>query len=266
MIKPAYLLAAALCCSTSAWADKPTLSLVIDDLGYSYEQAQKVLELPGNHTFAIIPSTTYSKKIAQYAHQHGHEVMLHMPMQSSTDLIIEDTALHDRMSEQEITEHVISMLQDVPYIQGINNHMGSRLTEIDYIMRPVMETIRQQSKALYFLDSRTSAMSTAYQQALSAGLASLKRDVFLDAERDNIESINFQFKRWLNKARDNGHAVAIAHPYQNTIDLLTEKLVEVMPEFDFLTISQQVANLQQEDSEWPRYLSHLQMGSKSSKQ
>jgi len=114
------------------------LSLVIDDLGYSIEQAKKVLRLPENHTFAIIPETTYSKKNARFAHQNGHEIMLHMPMQSSTDLIIESTALNDQMSEQEITDSVISMMKDVPYIKGINNHMGSRLTELGYVMRPVM--------------------------------------------------------------------------------------------------------------------------------
>jgi uncharacterized protein len=252
--------------SSAAWAKKPMLSLVIDDLGYSFESAKKVLSLPGNHTFAIIPETTYSKKIAEFAYQNGHEVMLHMPMQASTDLIIEPTALNEQMSEQEITDSVISMMKDVPHIKGINNHMGSRLTELGYIMRPVMETIKQQNQSLYFLDSRTSALSTAYQQALVAGVPTIKRDVFLDADRNNLDSIRHQFDRWLALARENGHAVAIAHPYQNTIDVLLEKMGEMGDEFEFITISQQVANLQQEEAEWPRYLSHLQMDSKSSKQ
>lgn len=252
--------------NATAWAEKPRLSLVIDDLGYSFEQARKVLSIPGNHTFAIIPDTTYSKKIAQFAYQNGHEVMLHMPMQSSTDLIIESSALNDQMSEEEITSSVINMMKDVPHIKGINNHMGSRLTEIEYIMRPVMETIKQQDQSLYFLDSRTSASSTAYQQARVAGIPTLKRDVFLDADRNNLDSIRHQFERWLELARENGHAVAIAHPYQNTIDVLLEKFEEMGDEFEFITLSQQVANLQREETEWPRYLSHLQMDSKSLKQ
>ncbi len=252
--------------SSAAWAKKPTLSLVIDDLGYSFEQAKKVLSLPGEHTFAIIPETTYSKKIAEFAYQNGHEVMLHMPMQASTDLIIESSALNEQMSERQIADSVVSMIKDIPHIKGINNHMGSRLTEIGYIMRPVMETIKQQNQSLYFLDSRTSALSTAYQQALVAGVPTLKRDVFLDADRNNLDSIRHQFDRWLALARENGHAVAIAHPYQNTIDILLEKMEEMGDEFEFITLSQQVANLQQEETEWPRYLSHLQMDSKNSKQ
>lgn len=246
-------------------AEKPALSLVIDDLGYSFDQARQVLNLPGNHTYAIIPDTTYSKKIARYAHENGREVILHMPMQSSVDLIMESSALHDDMTEEEITDGVANMIREMPYIKGINNHMGSKLTEMDYIMRPVMETIKQYNKNFYFLDSRTTPLSQAYQQALNAGIPSLKRDVFLDFERDNTESLSFQFDLWLEKANKNGHAVAIAHPYQSTIQLLQQKLAQAAEHFTFMTISQLIQFRQQETTSWPRYLSHLQKDSRNSK-
>lgn len=252
--------------STPINADKPVLSLVIDDLGYSFAQAKQVLELPGEHTFAIIPTTTYSQKIARYAHQKGHEIILHMPMQSSADLIMEASALHDDMTEQEITEGVANMISEIPHIKGINNHMGSKLTEMGYIMRPVMETIRKHNKNFYFLDSRTTPLSQAYQHALRAGLPSLKRDVFLDFDGDNAETTAFQFELWLKKARTRGAAVAIAHPYKATIELLQQKLQEVGEEFKFLPISQLIEYQQKESLPWPRYLSHLQRDLKSSKQ
>ena len=248
---------------TPAQAQKPVLSLVIDDLGYSFEQAKRVLELPGAHTYAIIPATTYSRKIAKYAYQGGHEVILHMPMQSSVDLIIEESALHDDMTEQEITDGVKNMIRDVPHIKGINNHMGSKLTEMGYIMRPVMETIKQHNKNFYFLDSRTTPLSQAYQQALRAGLPSLKRDVFLDFDHTNPESIAYQFDLWLKKANTNGQAVAIAHPYQSTIELLKQKIFETLDDFQYLTASQLIQHKQQETTSWPRYLSHLHRDSKN---
>ncbi|MDJ0881912.1 MAG: divergent polysaccharide deacetylase family protein [Gammaproteobacteria bacterium] len=247
----------------NAHADKPALSLVIDDLGYSFEQAKQVFQLPGEHTYAIIPSTTYSQKIARYAHQNGHEIILHMPMQSSVDLVIESTALLDNMSEEEITHNVARMIQEVPYIKGINNHMGSKLTEMGYIMRPVMETIKQQKKNFYFLDSRTTPLSKAYQQALRAGVPTLKRDVFLDYDHTNAESIAYQFKRWLKKAQRKGHAVAIAHPYQSTMTLLKQKIEATKSEFDYMTASQLIAMTQKEKNSWPKYLSHWQQDSKN---
>jgi len=247
----------------NAHADKPSLSLVIDDLGYSFEQAKQVLQLPGEHTYAIIPSTTYSRKIAQFAHQNGHEIILHMPMQSSVDLVIESTALHDDMTEEEITASVTNMISDIPYIKGINNHMGSKLTEMGYIMRPVMETIKQQNKNFYFLDSRTTPLSKAYQQALQAGVPTIKRDVFLDYNHTNPESIAYQFERWLKKAKKNGHAVAIAHPYKSTMTLLKEKIEATIDEFRYLTASQLIEMTQKETTTWPKYLSHWQQDSKN---
>jgi hypothetical protein len=251
--------------TTAVQADKPTLSLVVDDLGYSFEQARQVLELPGEHTFAIIPDATYSQKIARYAHENGHEVILHMPMQSSADLIIESSALHEHMTEHQITDGVTNMIREIPFIKGVNNHMGSKLTELDYIMRPVMETIKKHNRNFYFLDSRTTPLSKAYQQAVQAGVPSLKRDVFLDYDPDNLEAISFQFDLWLKKAARNGHAVAIAHPYQTSIELLQQRLAEVGDDFQFMTISQLIQLKQQKATSWPTYLSHLQKDSKSLK-
>lgn len=246
--------------------NRPILALVIDDLGYSFKQAKQVLNLPGEHTYAIIPDATYSRKIAQYAFQNGREVILHMPMQSSVDLKIESSALHDKMTENEITDSVLRMIGQVPHISGINNHMGSKLTEMGYIMRPVMETIKQTNHNLYFLDSRTTPQSKALQQALRAGVPTLKRDVFLDFNHINPESINFQYNRWLKKAKDNGHAVAIGHPYQATIELLQKNLTQSSIDYQFKTISQLIQNQQQEITSWPRYLSLWQKDSKNLKQ
>lgn len=251
---------------TAATADKPILALVIDDLGYSFEQAKKVINLPGQHTYAIIPDTTYSKRIAVYAHQFGREIMLHMPMQSALDRKIEASALHAGMNEDQITDSVVSMIEQVPHIRGINNHMGSRLTQMGYMMRPVMETIKKTNQSFYFLDSRTTALSKAYKQALQAGIPALKRDVFLDVNHVNAEAIAFQYQRWLKKARDKGHAIAIGHPHPATIAVLEQQLPQNFAEFDFKTLSQLIQHQQQETSSWPRYLSHWQQDSKNSKQ
>jgi len=243
---------------TSAYAEKPVLALVIDDLGYSFNLAQQVLQLPGQHTFAIIPDTPYSTKIALFAHNKGHEIILHMPMQSlASGKHIEASTLNDRMTESEITRNVETMLSEIPYIRGINNHMGSKLTGLGYVMRPVMESIHQYNPRFYFLDSRTTAQSQAYQQALIAGVPTLKRDVFLDYDHKNPQSLLEQFDRWLKKADRKGSAIAIAHPYSSTIEFLQQKLPQIMDRYQFMTISQLIQHKQDRLS-WPIYLSRLQ--------
>ncbi len=159
---------------------RPVLSLVIDDLGYSLENGKAAIDLVGDHTYAILPGAVYSQKLANLAHSQHKEVILHLPMQSiHSQAAHEANALNEAMDEDQLTASVHSLLAQIPFIRGVNNHMGSHLTEFDFFMRPVMDSIRGYNPGLYFLDSRTSPRSVAYAQALDAGLKSITRDVLL---------------------------------------------------------------------------------------
>ena len=231
----------ALIFSCSLFADqRPVVSLVIDDLGYSLDNGIAAIELDGAHTYAILPDTHYGPQLAERAHAHGKEVILHLPMQSVNSASShEPHALNEAMDENELTAKVHRLLSDVPYIRGVNNHMGSHLTEFDFFMRPVMDSIRGYNPNLYFLDSRTSPRSVALAEARDAGLRSVSRDVFLDNET-NPESIRLQIQIWLAQARDRGSAIAIGHPYDSTIRELREQLPAARTEFVFLPISRMI--------------------------
>jgi len=224
--------------TTVAGADqRPVLSLVIDDLGYSLKNGTAAINLDGDHTYAILPGAVYSLKLAQLAHGRNKEVILHLPMQSiSSSAAPEPDALNEAMDEDQLSTNVHSLLAKIPFIRGVNNHMGSHLTEYDFFMRPVMDSIRGYNPGLYFLDSRTSPRSVAYTQALDAGLSSISRDVFLDNE-PNPESIRLQINIWLTKARKHGSAIAIGHPYPHTIEVLRAQLPATDGEFSFMPIS-----------------------------
>lgn len=221
---------------------RPILSLVIDDLGNSFKLGKVALDLAGDHTYAIIPGTVYGKKLAALAKKNDREIILHLPLQAtSPDAASEENTLTASMNEDQIAGNTVTMLAEFPNIKGINNHMGSHLTEIGYFMRPIMESIKAYRSQLYFLDSRTSADSVAYIQALNTGLDSVRRDVFLDNQHTNIESIKFQFKRWLKKARATGSAVAIGHPHPSTMTLLKEELALIAKDFQFMSISRLIS-------------------------
>jgi len=246
--------------ATVAEADqRPVLSLVIDDLGYSLANGMAAIDLNGEHTYAILPGAAYSRKLAQHAHQQNKEVILHLPMQSiSSSAAHEPSALNEAMDEDQLTTNVHALLAEIPFIRGVNNHMGSHLTEFDFFMRPVMDSIRGYNPGLYFLDSRTSPRSVAHAQALDAGLSSISRDVFLDYE-PNPESIRLQFNIWLTKARARGSAIAIGHPYSNTIDILRAQLPATDGEFEFLPISKLIEERKQRglSGNWRDQLSAL---------
>jgi polysaccharide deacetylase 2 family uncharacterized protein YibQ len=193
---------------------RPVLSLVIDDLGYSLENGLAAIDLEGDHTYAILPGAAYSRRLAQHAHHKNKEVILHLPMQSiSSRAAHEPNALNETMDEDQLLANVHSLLAEVPFIRGVNNHMGSHLTEYDFFMRPVMDSIRSYNRSLY-----------------------LTRDIFLDNET-NPESIRLQYNIWLTQARERGSAIAIGHPYPNTLEVLRESLVAANLDFRFLRIS-----------------------------
>lgn len=226
--------------SASVYATEqlPVLSLVIDDLGYSFQNGREAIELEGDHTYAIIPGTSYGKKLARLANIHKKEVILHLPLQAiNSNASSEPNALNETMDEDQLTENLVKMLSEISPIKGVNNHMGSHLTQIDYFMRPIMDVIKAYNPNFYFLDSRTSPNSIAYTEALNSGLPSMRRDIFLDNDHSNPESIHLQYQIWLQKARDQGHAIAIGHPHPNTIRYLKENLTDAGSSFRFLSVS-----------------------------
>jgi polysaccharide deacetylase 2 family uncharacterized protein YibQ len=237
-----FLIIALLCLTQIAVADqRPLLSLVIDDLGYSYQQGQAAINLQGDHTYAIIPGATYSQKLARFAQQKDKEIILHLPLQASSSRApMEPNALNEKMNEDQITTNLNSMLSAFVNIKGVNNHMGSHLTSIDYFMRPIMDSIKSYNPGLYFLDSRTTALSVAHAEALNSGIDSISRDVFLDNDFSNVESIRLQFQIWLKKARDQGSAIAIGHPHKNTINFLRENLPQTELSFNFVSVSKMI--------------------------
>jgi hypothetical protein len=257
-----YLVTALLGFTTAAVGGQhPVLSLVIDDIGYSLDQGQAAIKLEGDHTFAIIPGASNSQKLAAFAHRLGKEIILHLPLQSATPTApSESNALHDSMDENQLTRNMVSMLSEFPDIRGINNHMGSHLTEIDYFMRPIMDSIRTYNPKLYFLDSRTTPRSIAYSEAISSGLRSISRDVFLDNQHTNIESIRLQYQIWLEKARERGSAVAIGHPHATTIEFLRENLPQAAQDFRFMRLSRLIEadKYARKRDTLENYLAHLQ--------
>jgi len=203
--------------------DVAYISIIIDDLGYSWKEARRVTRLPGPVACAILPHTRFGKKIARLARQQGKEVLLHLPMESSQkDKDAGPGKLDSTMSDLEIRITIDYGLETVPDATGINNHMGSLLTQSHEYMDRLMRVI-QKKKGFFFVDSLTSPRSVAAQAARNHGLPHLVRDIFLDNTRDE-QFIEKQFDRLLQLAHQRKHVLAIGHPYPETIAVLERRL------------------------------------------
>ncbi|MDH5184926.1 MAG: divergent polysaccharide deacetylase family protein [Gammaproteobacteria bacterium] len=198
------------------------ISIIIDDLGDQWRNGLRAINLPGQITYAILPHTPYSVRLAHKAHDAGREVMLHFPMASSHRLRPGPGAVDVSMSQVNFRAQARDNLAAVPFIRGVNNHMGSQVTPSMKHMAWLMEDLALRGD-LFFVDSMTIGTSVAGISAQEKGIPMARRDVFLDHHRDAVK-IHKQFQRLLKLAKRRGYAVAIGHPYPETLAMLEAEL------------------------------------------
>ncbi len=214
-------------------APKYRAAIIIDDLGYSRQAVSRLLALQAPLTFAIMPGERYSKIIAEQVTKAGYEVILHQPMEPMDypRINMGKRAILMKMGKQQIREMLEKNIRDVPYINGVNNHMGSRLTEDAEKMQEIMNILKEHH--LFFVDSKTSQKSVAYQTAKKTGIKSAYNQVFLD-NQDDLGYIKKQLDTLAALAIKNKKAIAIGHGERKEI---LAALQEKLPEFKKLGIA-----------------------------
>ncbi|MGA3177904.1 MAG: divergent polysaccharide deacetylase family protein [Candidatus Acidiferrum sp.] len=207
---------------SAARAGVPRLAIILDDFGTDRSVAESVFALPYPLTLSFLPYHADSREIAEEAHRRGYQVMLHLPMQSLGNEMPESQQLHSGMSSSQISEVVGAMLQNVPYAVGVNNHQGSLATTDGPLMADLMVILRERN--LFFIDSRTTAATVAYDAAQDARVRCAFRNVpFLD-DVEEVSAIRKQLQLALRDAQERGEAIAIGHPHPETLRALSEFL------------------------------------------
>lgn len=202
--------------------DQPKIVIVIDDLGVSREPSKAVLDLPGPLTLSFLPYAAHVEDLVDLGREKGHEIMVHMPMEPmDPDLDTGAIALTTGQTPEEFLAMLDRGLGVFGGYVGLNNHMGSRLTQDENAMRILMEQLRK--RGLLFLDSKTVAASVAEKTAALYGVPHASRDVFLDDD-PSLENARLSLEKTERIARRNGIAIAIGHPKTNTIEALREWL------------------------------------------
>jgi polysaccharide deacetylase 2 family uncharacterized protein YibQ len=224
------------------------LVIIIDDLGHNRTRGRDAIDLPGNITYAVIPFTHYGRELAEHAHSAGKEVMLHTPMSTVDGDHIGTGGLTADLSRTEFNTRLNNALADIPHVQGINNHMGSDLTQRRMQMGWLMQELRWQE--LYFVDSRTSGRTIAARIATEFSVPNLSREVFLDNRLD-ADYLAARFAEAVRHARRTGSAVLIGHPHRETIRYLREVIPTLAEQgIELVTVSQalSLSDKEEEDS------------------
>ena len=197
----------------------PMIAIIIDDVGYQGRLGEAAIQLPGPYAVAIMPFAPHSQRLASLAKASNKNVILHLPMEAhSKNHLLGEGALYAHMNDAQIHSALQAALASLPQAIGINNHMGSLLTSQRRPMDALMTAIAGH-KELFFVDSKTSQRSAARLAAASKGVPAVERHVFLDNEpiRSHIRR---QLSRLVTRAQQQGHALAIGHPYPATLAAL----------------------------------------------
>lgn len=216
----------------------PKLALIIDDLGYAEpELVSRLCAEPVPLTVAVLPYQEHTVASADLAHQAGKAVILHLPMEGIPGKDPGPDALKYDLPEEEIRARTRKALGDVPFIEGANNHMGSRMTADATRMHWILEEFR--GRKLYFVDSRTIATTTGWQVAEALHIPTIQRKVFLDDDKAFPE-IRKQFERAVAFAQKDGEAVAIGHIYPETVAALETLIPEAKGRVQFVFVRELV--------------------------
>lgn len=199
----------------------PKISVIIDDVGYNRRGMEESLALPIPVVLAILPMTPFAKQAAEAARTQQRVTILHAPMENQRELKLGPGGLYANMDEATFKQALNEDLDSVPWVQGANNHMGSLLTTHRQAMEWVMDVMSERS--MFFVDSLTDPKSVAHIVASERRIKTVTRDVFLDNVKTQ-NAIDKQFKRLIKRAHKYGSAVAIGHPYPETMHYLSERL------------------------------------------
>jgi len=203
------------------------LALIMDDVGYGMGAVDTALTLAAPITFSILPDAPDAVAAANKAHDAGHTVMLHMPMEpkdpDTADKMMGKTGLTAGMTEAQMQRMMEKTLRYIPHVSGVSNHMGSMLTEQADAMRWLMKINRD--KGLFFLDSLTTAQSVARVQASKAGIAWASRRFFLDNDHSE-HALAAMWKTILKRAAKKGGCIVIFHANPKSLSFLKAHIHE----------------------------------------
>ena len=198
------------------------LAILLDDLGSDRAAAEQIFALRYPITISVLPEHAHSAEIADEAGRRGYEVMLHLPMQAVGKEQPEPQQLRLGMPAGQVGTMVDRFLNEVPNVKGVNNHQGSQATADSELMAELMPVLHE--RKLFYVDSRTTAATVAFDTAQRDGVPAAFRNVpFLDDE-ENVAAIERQIALAMRGAKEKGEAIAIGHPHPATLTALREML------------------------------------------
>ncbi|MCM8807162.1 MAG: divergent polysaccharide deacetylase family protein [candidate division WOR-3 bacterium] len=201
------------------------VAIIIDDVGWNLSIIKEIEEINKPLTLSILPKAPYSEKIVKELKEKNYELFLHLPLEPEPPSQCYDKGLIKVDMDEETIKNLFedNVRNFLPYIKGVNNHMGSLFTTEEEKMQILLEIIKE--KNLCFVDSLTNPKSCGYKIAKEMGIKTGKRDIFLDTST-KPDDINKKIDELIKIAKEKGTAIAIGHAKETTINVLKERIAD----------------------------------------
>jgi len=195
-------------------------AIIVDDLGFNVAASRRLADLGFPVTVALFAYAPHTEETLRVVREAGLEVILHLPLEAyggGDPSVMNEGLVTSGMSDEGIRRVVEASLDRLPGCLGVNNHEGSLATADAAIMRSVLAVLKE--RRLYFIDSRTTPGTLAFEEARALGVPAASRRVFLD-DVQSVEAVRARLKELFRRARRDGKAAAIGHPKEATLEAL----------------------------------------------
>lgn len=248
-MKNSLLAASLFLLAAPAFAAAPRVAVVIDDFGLTYPKDvpdAEWMNLKYPLTYADMPVSPRTTKVAGEIKASGHELIIHYPFDRYQKLKLPSDHV-DPADMKSVVGLLDKAFAQVPGAVGLNNHQSLRGTANRPMMAAFMKLLKPHG--IYFLDSRVGPFSVAYDEARKAGIPAASNGIFLDglhepkARRSKdpkvlaaaIAKDKAVCVHWMEytaaQARKHGSAVAIGHHYyRGTYECLVQELPKLRAE------------------------------------
>ena len=122
---------------------KGKIAIVIDDWGYNPGEAAVLNSLRYPFTMSILPNLAYTRSVAVELHRRGYEIILHLPMEPKESMRLEKDTILVSMDAPTIKQIIDRDLASVPYVRGVSNHMGSKVSEDPKAMTVILQELKK---------------------------------------------------------------------------------------------------------------------------
>lgn len=198
---------------------RPKVAIVVTDLGLHDALTEEAVDLPGAMSLAFAPYARGLSEWIQKSRDAGHEVLLTLPMEPY-DFPRSDPGPYALMTSYGPEENIKKLnwiLSRATGYVGLVNFQGSRFNSSADLLEPVLAHLA--GRGLLYLDSGETPITVTRLVAEERDAPVAVADITLDNPPDRA-SIVAQLARLEARARADGVAVGVAHPFPATMSRL----------------------------------------------